>query len=87
MHTHRLKSSIVATALGGAVVFAAVAAGTVALPDTVVTEKSDRLMLPMTVSCTVDCTIDGRIDRAFNTIAEHDTENGLTTLTRVPLAN
>ncbi|MEM7693795.1 MAG: hypothetical protein AAF318_05045 [Pseudomonadota bacterium] len=87
MSTHRLKSSIVATALGGAVVFAAVAAGTVALPDEVVTEKSDRLMLPMTVSCTADCAIDGRISAAFDTVAAHDTETGVTTLTRIPAGN
>jgi len=84
MPTLRLKSSIIATALAGAVVFAAVATGTVTLLGNVVTGKSDRLTLPISVSCTADCGIASRGDLAFRTVAEHDADNGITTLTRVP---
>ena len=88
MRTSRVKSSIIASAVGGAIVFAAVAASSMTqpMPTAEIGVKGDMLAMPMKVNCVGDCSMPtDRIVAAFDTIADHDAELGLTTLTRVPV--
>jgi len=85
MSTFRLKSSMVATAIGTTLVLAAFAANSMTQPQDVAAVKGDRLTLPMNVSCAGPCLgAEERIEAAFETIAEHDLDAGVTVLMRVP---
>lgn len=80
MRTPRLKSSVIATAAGSALVVAAFAANSMTQPNGGATVgKSDRLMIATKVAYP-----DTRVATAFDTLVEHDREAGVTTLTRVP---
>lgn len=85
MKTPRLLSSVVATAVGGGLVLAAFAATSMTQPEDVTAVKGDRMMVATEVSCGMDCAdLNGRVMDAFETVATHDREAGVTTLTRVP---
>jgi len=80
MRPSRLKSSVIATAVGSTLVVAAFAANSVTQPvESEIGVKGDRLMVATKIAYP-----DVRVDRAFQTIVEHDREAGLTTLMRVP---
>lgn len=80
MRPRRLKSSVIATAVGSTLVVAAFAANSMTQPhDGEVAIKGDRLMVATKIAYP-----DARIDRAFDTLVDHDREAGMTTLTRVP---
>ena len=82
MRTSILKSSVIATAAGSALVVAAFAASSVA-PSTIgdSASKGDRLMVATKIAYP-----DSRVASAFDTFAETDREAGVTTLIRVPHA-
>ena len=80
MRPRRLKSSIIATAVGSTLVVGAFAANSMTQPQgSDVAVKGDRLMVATKVAYP-----DARISQAFDTFVEHDREAGVTTLTRVP---
>lgn len=76
----KLRSSALATVLGaaavGGIALGAVTVGPVAM-------KTDRLPVMEKVTCVDDCVGQDRFDAAFDTIASHDVDAGVTTLTRV----
>ena len=80
MRPSRLKSSVIATAAGSALVVAAFAANSVSQPYLGnVAEKGDRLMVATKIAYP-----ESRIAAAFDTFVETDREAGVTTLTRIP---
>ena len=80
MRPSYLKSSVIATAAGSALVVAAFAASSVSQPNSGdVAEKGDRLMVATKIAYP-----DARVSTAFDTLIENDREAGVTTLTRVP---
>lgn len=82
MRPLRLKSSVIATAAGSALVVAAFAANTMSpSSDSAMASKGDRLGIATKISYP-----DSRIDAAFDTVVETNKEAGVTTLTRVPRA-
>jgi len=86
MKTFRIKSSVVATMAGGALVFGALAANSMTQSPTAVGVKGDRLSVTTLISCDGTCMPqDDRVAAAFDTIVDHDTANGVSTLTRVRL--
>lgn len=88
MRGFRLKSSILASTAAGGLILAAVAANSMTHGQTAASQKGDLLTTVVRVHCIEDCTTpDAEIDRvaaAFDTVAEHDVDAGVTTLTRIP---
>lgn len=75
-----LKSSVIATAAGSALMVAAFAANSVSMPSVGDSAtKGDRLMVATKIGYP-----DSRINAGFQTFIENDREAGVTTLTRVP---
>ncbi|WMS40984.1 hypothetical protein RDV64_12890 [Acuticoccus sp. MNP-M23] len=84
MKTFRIKSSVVATVAGAALVFGAFAANTMTQAPSVAGVKGDRLGMTTRISCDAGCIAHtDRIAAAFDTVAAHDSENGVSVLTRV----
>ncbi len=84
MKTFRIKSSVVATVAGGALVFGAFAANSMSQAPAEIGVKGDRLAMTTLISCEDTCLPQtDRVAAAFDTIAEHNSEMGVTTLTRV----
>lgn len=80
MRPLRLKSSVIATAAGSALVVAAFAANTMSpSPDSAMASKGDRLGIATKVAYP-----DARVNAAFDTVIDTNQEAGVTTLTRVP---
>ena len=80
MRPSRLKSSVIATAAGSALVVAAFAASSVSQPyPGDVAQKTDRLMVATKIAYP-----DARIANAFDTLVDEDRDAGVTTLMRVP---
>ena len=85
MKTPRLLSPVVATALGSGLVLATFAATSFTQPEDVTAVKGDRLMVATKVACDTNCAvIDAMVADAFETVATHDREAGVTVLSRVP---
>lgn len=83
VRTLRIRSSVLASAAALATVAAALAAGSGGTPQVAV--KSDRLPMPVTVSCEgADCAPSAP---TYRTVVDHDREDGVTTLTRVPVGD
>lgn len=82
VRTLRIRSSVLASALAVASVAAAVAAGTGTPPEVVV--KSDRLPIPVRVSCPAT-TCDETVATAYRTTVETDHGARTTTLMRTPI--
>ncbi len=75
-----LKSSVIATAAGSALVVAAFAANSVSVPSVGDgASKGDRLMVATKIGYP-----DARVAAGFETFIENDREAGVTTLTRAP---
>ncbi|GAB5374731.1 MAG: hypothetical protein AcusKO_11930 [Acuticoccus sp.] len=80
MRSFRLKSSVIATAAGSALVMAAFVANPMTqTPDSARAAKGDRLETATKIAYP-----DARINAAFDTIVDSDNEVGVTTLTRIP---